>query len=56
VARLYTYFDMLALARMNPRPEVRLVRELPTTATVNGDNGLGLVVGPRRTRAIRDTR
>src|SRR5947199_9232996 len=47
VARLHTYFDMLALGRINPRPNVRVVRELPATATVDGDNGLGLVVGPR---------
>src|SRR5256714_5242304 len=47
VARLHTYFDMLALGRINPRPSVRVVRELPATATVDGDNGLGLVVGPK---------
>ena len=47
VARLHTYFDMLTLGRINPRPEVRVVRESPSTATVDGDNGLGLVVGPR---------
>ncbi len=47
VARLHTYFDMLTLGRINPRPDVRVVRELPGTATIDGDNGLGLVVGPR---------
>lgn len=47
VARLHTYFDMLSLGRINPRPNVRVVRELPATAAVDGDNGLGLVVGPR---------
>src|SRR5437899_8333713 len=47
VARLHTYFDMLTLGRINPRPNVRIVRELPATATVDGDNGLGLVVAPR---------
>jgi LDH2 family malate/lactate/ureidoglycolate dehydrogenase len=47
VARLHTYFDMLTLGRINPRPEIRIVRQLPGTATVDGDNGLGLVVGPR---------
>src|SRR5262245_1207267 len=47
VARLRTYFDMLSLGRINPRPNVRVVRELAATATVDGDNGLGLVVGPR---------
>ncbi|HEY1376096.1 MAG TPA: Ldh family oxidoreductase, partial [Gemmataceae bacterium] len=32
--------------RINPRPNVRVIRELPAAATVDGDNGLGLVVGP----------
>jgi LDH2 family malate/lactate/ureidoglycolate dehydrogenase len=47
VARLHTYFDMLTLGRINPRANVTVVRELPATATVDGDNGLGLVVGPK---------
>jgi L-2-hydroxycarboxylate dehydrogenase (NAD+) len=47
VARLHTYFDMLTLGRINPRPNVRVVRELSATATIDGDNGLGLVVGPK---------
>jgi LDH2 family malate/lactate/ureidoglycolate dehydrogenase len=46
VARLHAYFDLLAAGRINPRPNLRVVRELPATATVDGDNGLGLVVGP----------
>jgi L-2-hydroxycarboxylate dehydrogenase (NAD+) len=46
VARLHTYYDMLAFGGINPRPKVRVVRETPSTATVDGDNGLGLVVGP----------
>lgn len=50
VARLAQYFEMLALGRINPRPDVRVVRESPSTATVDGDNGLGLVVGPRANR------
>jgi len=47
VARLHAYFDMLALGRINPKPNIRIIRELPGTATVDGDNGLGLVVGPK---------
>ena len=46
VARLVTYCDMLDLKRINPRPQPSIVRETPSTATVDGDNGLGLVVGP----------
>src|SRR5947209_4933167 len=47
VARLRTYFDMLSLGRINPKANVRVIRELPGTATVDGDNGLGLVIGPK---------
>src|SRR5687767_4563490 len=46
VARLRSYVDLLEEGRINPRPNIRIVRELPATATVDGDNGLGLVVGP----------
>ena len=47
VARLYSYVGLLSEGRINPRPVVRVVRETPSTATVDGDNGLGLVVGPK---------
>ena len=47
VARLRTYFDLLSIGRINPRPHPRIVRETPSTATFDGDNGLGLVVGPK---------
>lgn len=47
VARLKNYYEMLARGHINPRPDIRVVRELPATATLDGDNGLGLVVGPR---------
>jgi L-2-hydroxycarboxylate dehydrogenase (NAD+) len=46
VARLHSYFDMLSLGRINPKPEIKVVRSTLSTATVDGDNGLGLVVGP----------
>lgn len=46
VARLRNYFDMLANGRVNPRPHLKVVRELASTATIDGDNGLGLVVAP----------
>lgn len=47
VARLTSYVGLLKDGRINPRPKIRIVRETPSTATVDGDNGLGLVVGPR---------
>jgi len=54
VARLHTYFDMLTLERINPRPNVQIARETPSTATVDGDNGLGLVVGPKANAIAMD--
>ncbi|HET7231880.1 MAG TPA: Ldh family oxidoreductase [Longimicrobium sp.] len=47
VARLAQYHEMFEQGRVNPRPRIGIVRESPATATVDGDNGLGLVVGPR---------
>ena len=47
VARLHTYFEMLELGRINPRPKIQIIREKASVATVDGDNGLGLVVGPQ---------
>jgi LDH2 family malate/lactate/ureidoglycolate dehydrogenase len=47
VARLSTYYDLLEAGAINPRPRIKVLRETASTATVDGDNGLGLVVGPR---------
>ena len=47
VARLHTYFDMLALGKINPKPKITIIREKLSVASVDGDNGLGLVVGPK---------
>jgi LDH2 family malate/lactate/ureidoglycolate dehydrogenase len=47
VARLHTYVDMLQAGRIDPRPKITVVRESASTATVDGGNGLGLVVGPK---------
>ncbi len=54
VARLHSYFDMLTLGRINPKPEIEVLRSTPSTATVDGDNGLGLVVGPQSNRIAMD--
>lgn len=44
VARLHAYFTLLQAGEINPRPQVRKVVSTDTTATVDGDNGLGLIV------------
>src|SRR6266404_4275793 len=54
VARLHSYFDMHSEGRINPKPEIKVVRSTLSTATVDGDNGLGLVVGPQANRTAMD--
>jgi len=54
VARMYSYFGMLSEGRINPKPKIKIVRSTPSTATVDGDNGLGLVVGPQANRIAMD--
>jgi LDH2 family malate/lactate/ureidoglycolate dehydrogenase len=54
VARLHSYFDMLTLGRINPTPKIKMVRSTPSTASIDGDNGLGLVVGPQANRIAMD--
>jgi len=54
VARLHTYFDLLSEGRINPKPQIKTIRSTLSTATVDGDNGLGLVVGPQANRIAMD--
>jgi len=54
VARLHTYFEMLELGRINPKPKIKIIREKASVATVDGDNGLGLVVGPKANEIAMD--
>lgn len=46
VARLSGYVRLWEKARINAKPVIRVVHETATTATVDGDGGLGLVVAP----------
>ena len=54
VARLHSYVDMLTLGRVEPKANVTIVRETPSTATVDGGKGLGLVVGPKANAIAMD--
>lgn len=47
VARLTGYVRLWEAGRINPKPNVRIVHETPSTAVVDGDGGLGLVVAPK---------
>jgi LDH2 family malate/lactate/ureidoglycolate dehydrogenase len=46
VARLSGYVRLWEKKRINATPNIKIVHETPTTATVDGDGGLGLVVAP----------
>ena len=46
VARLVGYVRLWEAGRINPKPDIRIVHETPSTAVVDGDAGLGLVVAP----------
>jgi L-2-hydroxycarboxylate dehydrogenase (NAD+) len=54
VARLYSYFGLLSEGLINPKPKIQTVRSTASTATVDGDNGLGLVVGPQANQIAMD--
>jgi LDH2 family malate/lactate/ureidoglycolate dehydrogenase len=47
VIRVLPYMARLKAGGMNPRPNIRVVRETAGTAVVDGDNGAGQVVGVR---------
>jgi LDH2 family malate/lactate/ureidoglycolate dehydrogenase len=47
IARLSGYIRLWEAGRINVRPHIRILHETPSTATVDGDAGLGLVVAPR---------
>jgi len=46
VARLSGYVRLWEKGRINTTPEIKIVHETPSTAVVDGDAGLGLVVAP----------
>ncbi len=46
VARLSGYVRLWEKGRINTNPDIKIVHETPTTATVDGDAGLGLVIAP----------
>ncbi|MDJ0876381.1 MAG: Ldh family oxidoreductase [Desulfobacterales bacterium] len=47
VARVPMYCERLRRGVANPVPDIRIERTAPAVALVDGDDGLGLVVGPR---------
>ncbi len=46
IARLTGYVRLWEVKRVNATPDVKVIHETPSTAVINGDSGLGLVVAP----------
>lgn len=46
VARLSGYVRLWEAKRINANPNIKIIHETPSTATIDGDAGLGLVVAP----------
>lgn len=46
IARLSGYVRLWEVNRINATPNLRIIHESPSTAVVDGDRGLGLVVAP----------
>jgi L-2-hydroxycarboxylate dehydrogenase (NAD+) len=46
IARLSGYVRLWEVKRVNATPAIRIIHETPSTAVVDGDSGLGLVVAP----------
>ncbi len=46
-ARLSGYVRLYDNGRLNPKPDIKIIHETPSTAVINGDKGLGLVVAPK---------
>ena len=51
---LRNYVQRYQKGDYNPRPDWRIVRESPSTATIDGDNGLGIILGPKAMRLAID--
>lgn len=47
IARLIGYIRLYDKQRINATPDIKVEHETPSTAVINGDEGLGLVVGPQ---------
>src|SRR3954468_4526720 len=47
IARLSGYVRLWDVKRVNATPQIKTIHETPSTATVDGDGGLGLVVAPK---------
>jgi len=54
IARLSGYIRLWEAKRVNANPHVQIIHETPSTATIDGDAGLGLVVAPKAMQVAID--
>lgn len=54
VARLSGYVRLWEAGRANTAPVIRIIHETPSTAVIDGDSGLGLVVAPFAMKVAMD--
>jgi L-2-hydroxycarboxylate dehydrogenase (NAD+) len=54
IARLSGYVRLWETGRVNANPKIAIVHETPSTAVVDGDKGLGLVVAPTAMKVAID--
>ncbi len=45
--RIKDYYELWKAGRINVRPEIKIVHESPSTAVVDGDNGVGMIPAGR---------
>ena len=53
VLRVENYVKKLQVGSTNPHPNIRIVRETPVSAVLDGDNGLGAIVSVRAMELCR---
>jgi L-2-hydroxycarboxylate dehydrogenase (NAD+) len=46
IARLSGYVRLWEVKRVNATPDIKIIHQTPSTAVVDGDSGLGLVIAP----------
>ncbi|MGF1638980.1 MAG: Ldh family oxidoreductase [Cyclobacteriaceae bacterium] len=54
IARLSGYVRLWEANRLNTKPNPKIIHETPSTGVVDGDSGLGLVVGPKAMQVAID--
>jgi LDH2 family malate/lactate/ureidoglycolate dehydrogenase len=52
--RVAGYLSMMKLGLLNPRPKVQVMRDLPATAMLEGDNAFGIVVARQAMQMAMD--